>query len=83
MINAGFQNYINTKRILSVVDFSTDKPAPVKRAIKVARGMGTLIDITQGRPTNSVIFMENGYIILSNISGPTIIKRIKEAKKNA
>lgn len=80
MINAGFQNFINTEKILSVVDFSTDKPAPIKRAIKVARDMGTLIDITQGRTTNSVIFMENGYITLSNVSGPTISKRIKEAK---
>lgn len=83
MINAGFQNYINTEKILSVVDFSNEKPAPIKRAIKTARDIGTLIDLTLGKKTNSVIFLEKGYIALSSVSGETISKRIEEAKKNA
>lgn len=83
MVNAGLRNYINEDKVLSVVDFTDTKSQPVKRAITEGKKIGLVIDVTQGRPTNSVIFMENGYIILSNISGPTMTKRIEEAKKNA
>lgn len=80
MVNAGLNNFINEEKVVSVVDFTENKTAPIKRAINEGKKIGLVIDVTEGRTTNSVIFMENGYIILSNVSGPTISKRIEEAK---
>ena len=83
MVNAGLNNFINEEKVVSVVDFTENKTAPIRRAINEGKKIGLVIDVTEGRPTNSVIFMENGYIILSSKSGPTMTKRIEEAKKNA
>lgn len=74
------KNFINHKKVLSVVDTAGNMPAPIKRAIINGKKMGIVIDITTGRGTNSAIFMEDGYIILSNVSGPTMAKRIEEAR---
>ena len=83
MVNAGLNNFINEEKVVSVVDFTENKTAPIRRAINEGKKIGLVIDVTEGRMTNSVIFMENGYIILSSKSGQTMAKRIKEAKKNA
>jgi len=83
MVNAGLNNFINEEKVVSVVDFTENKTAPIRRAINEGKKIGLVIDVTEGRTTNSVIFMENGYIILSSKSGQTMAKRIKEAKKNA
>lgn len=80
MVNAGYDNYINEEKVITVVDFSDAKSMPVKRAVREARDNGFLIDITMGRVTRSVIFTETGYIIISAVSGPIITKRIQEAQ---
>lgn len=82
MINAGFKNYINEQKAIGVIDFST-RTDPVQKLIIEGRKIGLVIDATMGRRTNSVIFMENGYIILSNLTSSTVSKRIEEANKNA
>jgi len=81
LINAGFRNFVNDKRILAVVDFSKAKSQPVLRAIRNANDMGIVIDVTMGRATNSVIFMDSGHIILSHSAGPTIANRVKENRE--
>jgi regulator of extracellular matrix RemA (YlzA/DUF370 family) len=43
--------------------------------------MGIVIDVTMGRATNSVIFMDSGHIILSHSMGPTIANRVKENRE--
>lgn len=83
MIHAGLYNYINADKVLTVIDFTKTKPSPIKRAINDGKASGTVIDITQGRRTNSVIFMDGGRIILSMLSGTVITERIKEATNNA
>lgn len=80
LINAGYDNYINDKKVLTVVDYSNSKPWPVQRAIKDAKDGGILIDVTMGKVTKSAIFTDAGYIILSALSGPTLTKRIQEAR---
>lgn len=62
LINAGFGNMINEDRILAIV---TPESAPVKRAIQLAKENGKLIDVTQGRKTMSVFFLDTEHIVLS------------------
>lgn len=80
MVNVGFKNYVNDDKIIVVVD-CTIKSMPIIRAINNARDMGMVIDVTMGRTTNSVIFTDSDHVILSHLGGPTITKRIEEAKK--
>lgn len=80
MVNLGFKNFINHDKVIAAVDFST-RSLPIIRAIDNARDMGMVIDVTKGKPTNSVIFTESGHVILSNASSTTISKRIEEAKQ--
>lgn len=53
---------INEDRILAIV---TPESAPVKRAVQLARESGKLIDVTQGRKTMSVFFLDTEHIVLS------------------
>lgn len=62
LVNAGFGNMINEERILAIV--SPDS-APVKRTAQLARENGMLIDVTQGRKTMSVLYLDTGHVVLS------------------
>jgi len=62
LVNTGFGNMINSDRILAIV---TPDSAPVKRTIQIAKENGTLIDVTQGRKTLSVLYLDTGHVVLS------------------
>lgn len=62
LVNAGFGNMINGDRILAIV---SPESAPVKRTIQLARESGQLIDVTQGRKTMSVLYLDTGHVVLS------------------
>ena len=72
LMNIGFGNMVNTDKIVSII--SSDS-APAKRMIAKGKEQGTLIDATQGRRTKSVIFTENGQIILSALQPETLAGR--------
>lgn len=80
LIDVGYGNYINDKKVLTVVDYSNSKPWPVQRAIKDAKDGGILIDVTMGKVTKSAIFTDVGYIILSSLDSAVIQERIQEAR---
>lgn len=71
-MSVGFGNYVIRERIIAVV--SSDS-APVRRAVQEARKQGQLIDATQGRRTKSVLFMDNGQLIISGLSQETLARR--------
>ncbi len=71
--NIGFGNIVNTNRVLAVV---RPDAAPIKRMVAKAKTENAIIDATQGRKTKSVIFMDEGHIILSALQPDTISKRI-------
>jgi regulator of extracellular matrix RemA (YlzA/DUF370 family) len=73
LVHIGFNNLINADRIAGITSPSS---APAKRAIVDARSQNKLIDMTNGRKTKSVIFEENGYIILSALAPETIRGRV-------
>ena len=72
LINIGFGNVVNSRKIVAVV---SPDAAPVKRMIQSIKGTRSLIDATQGRRTKSVIFTENNKIILSALQPETLAGR--------
>ncbi len=62
LINIGYQNAVNSKRIVAIV--SADA-APVKRMIATAKDNNMAIDATCGKKTRTVIITDSNHIILS------------------
>ena len=73
-INVGFGNMIAVHKIIAMV---TPDSAPTKRNIQEAKEEGTIIDATHGRKTRTVIYMENGRIVLSALQPETIVNRLQ------
>ncbi len=73
LINIGFGNMVNADRIVAVV---VPDSAPVKRIIQNSKDMGKLIDVTQGRKTQSVIFTDSEHIILSYLRAEKIADKM-------
>lgn len=72
LINIGFGNMISAERLLAVV---SPEAAPIKRLVQEARERSMLIDASCGRKTKSVLVMDTDHVILSGLSGETIVKR--------
>lgn len=75
LIDAGFGNYINCDRLISVV--SPDS-LPVRRLIQDAKNAGRLIDVSCGKKTKSVIITDSDHIICSAEEPETLIRTINQ-----
>ena len=75
LINIGFGNYISADKLISV---TSPDSAPIKRAVQVSREKGLLIDASFGRSTKAVLFMENGFIVLSALAPETLSERVSD-----
>ena len=75
LIDAGFGNYINCDRLISIV---SPESLPVRRLIQDAKNAGRLIDISCGKKTKSVIITDSDHIICSAEEPETVIKSINE-----
>lgn len=76
MIHIGFNNMINNNRVIAIADGS-NMSAPVRRAVQNAKRNGRLIDLTCGRKTGTVFFMDNSDVVISASSSMTIKKRLE------
>ncbi len=74
LIHIGFGNYVSANHMIGV---AAPGSAPVKRLIHEGRGKGLTIDMTGGRRTKAVVFMENGAVVLSAITPETIEGRVR------
>ena len=74
LIDAGFGNYVNCDRLISVI--SPDS-LPVRRLIQDAKNAGRLIDVSCGKKTKSVLITDSDYIICSAEEPEIIIKTIE------
>ena len=70
LINIGFGNVVNSRKIVAVV--SPD-------AVQSIKGTRSLIDATQGRKTKAVIVTSDDYLVLSALQPETIARRFAEA----
>ncbi len=74
LIDAGFGNYVNCERVISVV--SPDS-LPVRRLIQDAKNAGRMIDVSCGKKTKSVLITDSDHIICSAEEPEAIIKTIE------
>ena len=79
LVHVGFSNIIAVNRVIAI---ASPNSAPTKRAIQESREKGLLIDMTNGRRTKSVIFTDEGHIILSALTPETISGRYRQVDPN-
>ncbi len=75
-VNIGFGNTVCAERIISVV---SPESAPIKRLVIDGKANGTVIDVSCGRKTRSVLITDCGSIILSSLQCETISQRLSGA----
>ncbi len=74
LIDAGFGNYVNCDRVISVV---SPESLPVRRLVQDAKNAGRMIDVSCGKKTKSVLITDSDHIICSAEEPETIIKSIE------
>ncbi len=77
LIHAGFGNYLAVNHVVSI---ASPGSAPVKRLVQEGRTRNLTIDMTSGRRTKAVVFMDNGSIVLVAITPETIASRVIAAR---
>ena len=73
MVHVGFGNVLAMNRVIAI---SVPDSAPTKRAIQEARSKSTLIDMTNGRRTKAVVFLDSGHMVLAALAPETITGRL-------
>jgi len=74
LIHVGFGNYLAANHVIGV---ASPGSAPVKRLVQEGRTKGLTLDMTSGRRTKAVVFMDNGSIVLAAITPETIEGRVR------
>lgn len=74
IIHIGFGNYVAANHMIGVASSGS---APIKRLIHEGRSKGMTIDMTGGRRTKAVLFMESGAVVLAAITPETIEGRVR------
>ena len=72
LIHIGFGNILAVSRVIAI---AAPNSAPTKRTIQEGRNKGLLIDMTNGRKTKAVIYVDSGNIILAALAPETIAGR--------
>jgi len=63
LVHIGFGNIVAMNRVIAM---ASPNSAPTKRIIQEGRNKGLLIDMTNGRRTKVVIFIDSGHILLAH-----------------
>lgn len=63
-INVGYGNLVAVGRIVTV---ASPDAAPIKRLVQDAKDAGTVIDVSCGKKTRSVIVTDSRHVILSSL----------------
>ncbi|MCH7697896.1 MAG: DUF370 domain-containing protein [Chloroflexi bacterium] len=74
LIHIGFGNYISANHLIGV---ASPASAPIKRLIHEGRTKGITLDMTSGRRTKAVIFMQGGSVVLAAITPETVEGRVR------
>lgn len=79
-INIGFNNIVNSRRVLAVI---APDSLPSKRLIQEAREAKMVIDTTCGRKTRAVLILDSGHVVLCGLSADTIGARLNQKDTGA
>jgi len=74
LVHIGFGNIVAMNRVVAI---ASPNSAPTKRTIQENRNKGLLIDMTSGRRTKAVIFIDSGHTILAALAPETIAGRLQ------
>jgi hypothetical protein len=77
LIHVGFGNYLAVNHVVSI---ASPGSAPVKRLVQEGRNRNLTIDVTSGRRTKAIVFMDSGGIVLVAITPETIAGRVNAAR---
>lgn len=77
LINVGYGNMINASRVIAVINADS---SPARRMVQKAKEEGILVDATQGRKTQGLLVMDNGYVVLSAFLPETLTARFHETE---
>ncbi|MBI1886233.1 MAG: DUF370 domain-containing protein [Chloroflexi bacterium] len=80
LIHVGFGNYISLNRVIAIV---TPGSAPIQRLVRDGKKKGIIKDITQGRRTKAVVFMDDGSLMLAAITPEAIAGRVRATARGA
>jgi hypothetical protein len=77
LVHIGFGNILVMSRVIAM---AAPNSAPTKRTVQEAKSRGQLIDMTNGRRTKVVIFIDSGHIILAALAPETIAGRLQATR---
>ena len=80
MVHVGFGNILAMNRVIAI---AAPNSAPTKRTIQEARNKGMLVDMTNGRRTKAVIFIDSGHIVLAALAPETRTGRLQVSRGSA
>lgn len=72
-MNIGFDNMVALDKIVAII---SPESAPVKRIVQTGKENGTVIDVTHGRKTRSVVVTASGTLFLSALQPETLVGRL-------
>lgn len=79
LVHIGFGNILAMNRVVAM---ASPNSAPTKRIIQEGRNKGLLIDMTSGRRTKAVIFIDSGHIVLAALAPETIAGRLLASRSD-
>ena len=74
LVHVGFGNVLAMSRVIAI---ASPNSAPTKRTVQEGKSKGLLIDMTNGRRTKAVIFIDSGHIVLAALAPETITGRLQ------
>jgi regulator of extracellular matrix RemA (YlzA/DUF370 family) len=74
LVHIGFGNMLVMNRVIAM---AAPNSLPTKRAVQKAKAREQLIDMTNGRRTRVVIFVDSGHIIQAALAPETIAGRFQ------
>ena len=77
LIHLGFSNILPINRVVAIV---SPHSLPSKRMVREGKKNGLTIDMTNGRRTRAVLFMDSGHIVLAAIAPETIASRVAASR---
>ena len=77
LVHIGFGNILVMDRVIAM---AAPNSAPTKRTVQEAKTRGQLIDMTNGRRTKVVVFVDSGHVILAALAPETIAGRLQAVR---
>jgi regulator of extracellular matrix RemA (YlzA/DUF370 family) len=72
LIHVGFGNHLAASHVIAI---APPNAAPIRRLMQEHKAKGMAIDMTSGRRTKAIMFMDDGHIILAAITPETVAAR--------